>query len=300
MRLALENAVGEVIYNNSGKPLDSHTLASLLPRVDGYIAGLDQIDHYALMLTSRLKVIARYGVGVDAVDLQAARQKGIIVTNTPGANSRSVAELTVGLMLSLARSIPSAASATRSGGWPRLSGISLQGKVIGLLGFGAIGRTVASLLSGFETTVLAYDPIVTPEHASELGAALTTLEEIIRRADIVSLHCPLTADTRHMVNAGFLGAMKPGAYLINTARGALVDEPALLAALESGSLGGAALDVFSTQPPEVDNPLLRHPRLVATPHMGAHTDGATNAMGWMALNDCLAVLRGEEPRYRVI
>lgn len=300
MRLALENAVGEVIYNNSGKPLDSHTLASLLPRVDGYIAGLDQIDHYALMLTSRLKVIARYGVGVDAVDLQAARQKGIIVTNTPGANSRSVAELTVGLMLSLARSIPSAASATRSGGWPRLSGISLQGKVIGLLGFGAIGRTVASLLSGFETTVLAYDPIVTPEQASELGAALTTLEEIIRQADIVSLHCPLTADTRHLVNAGFLGAMKPGAYLINTARGALVDEPALLAALESGSLGGAALDVFSTQPPEVDNPLLRHPRLVATPHMGAHTDGATNAMGWMALNDCLAVLRGEEPRYRVI
>ncbi len=300
MRLALENAVGEVIYNNSGKPLDSHTLASLLPRVDGYIAGLDQIDHYALMLASRLKVIARYGVGVDAVDLQAARQKGIIVTNTPGANSRSVAELTVGLMLSLARSIPSAASATRSGGWPRLSGISLQGKVIGLLGFGAIGRTVASLLSGFETTVLAYDPIVTPEQASELGAALTTLEEIIRQADIVSLHCPLTADTRQMVNAGFLGAMKPGAYLINTARGALVDEPALLAALESGSLGGAALDVFSTQPPEVDNPLLRHPRLVATPHMGAHTDGATNAMGWMALNDCLAVLRGEEPRYRVI
>ncbi len=300
MRLALENAVGEVIYNNSGKPLDSHTLASLLPRVDGYIAGLDQIDHYALMLTSRLKVIARYGVGVDAVDLQAARQKGIIVTNTPGANSRSVAELTVGLMLSLARSIPSAASATRSGGWPRLSGISLQGKVIGLLGFGAIGRTVASLLSGFETTVLAYDPIVTPEQASELGAALTTLEEIIRQADIVSLHCPLTADTRHLVNAGFLGAMKPGAYLINTARGELVDEPALLAALESGSLGGAALDVFSTQPPEADNPLLRHPRLVATPHMGAHTDGATNAMGWMALNDCLAVLRGEEPRYRVI
>lgn len=300
MRLALENAVGEVIYNNSGKPLDSHTLASLLPKVDGYIAGLDQIDHYALMLASRLKVIARYGVGVDAVDLQAARQKGIIVTNTPGANSRSVAELTVGLMLSLARSIPSAASATRSGGWPRLSGISLQGKVIGLLGFGAIGRTVASLLSGFETTVLAYDPIVTPEQASELGAALTTLEEIIRQADIVSLHCPLTADTRQMVNAGFLGAMKPGAYLINTARGALVDEPALLAALESGSLGGAALDVFSTQPPEADNPLLRHPRLVATPHMGAHTDGATNAMGWMALNDCLAVLRGEEPRYRVI
>ncbi len=300
MRLALENAVGEVIYNNSGKPLDSHTLASLLPKVDGYIAGLDQIDHYALMLASRLKVIARYGVGVDAVDLQAARQKGIIVTNTPGANSRSVAELTVGLMLSLARSIPSAASATRSGGWPRLSGISLQGKVIGLLGFGAIGRTVTSLLSGFETTVLAYDPIVTPEQASELGAALTTLEEIIRQADIVSLHCPLTADTRQMVNAGFLGAMKPGAYLINTARGELVDEPALLAALEFGILGGAALDVFASQPPEVDNPLLSHPRLVATPHMGAHTDGATNAMGWMALNDCLAVLRGEEPRYRVI
>ena len=132
MRVTLENAVGEVIYNDSGKPLEFRgTCASLLPGVDGYIAGLDQIDQYALETTSRLKVIARYGVGVDAVDLQTARQKGIIVTNTPGANSRSVAELTIGLMLSLARSIPTAANATRAGGWPRLSGISLQGKVVG-------------------------------------------------------------------------------------------------------------------------------------------------------------------------
>jgi D-3-phosphoglycerate dehydrogenase len=300
MRVTLENAVGEVIYNDSGKPLESEALADMLPGVDGYIAGLDEIDQHALETTSRLKVIARYGVGVDAVDLQTARHKGIIVTNTPGANSRSVAELTIGLMLSLARSIPTAANTTRAGGWPRLSGISVRGKVVGLLGFGAIGQAVARLLSGFETTLLVYDPIATPEQASGLGAVLTSLDEIIRQADIVSLHCPLTADTRNMVNDGFLSTLKPGAYLINTARGELVDETALLAALESGKLGGAALDVFATQPPEVGNPLLSHPRLLATPHMGAHTDGAINAMGWMALNDCLAVLRGEEPRYRVI
>ena len=232
LRATLENEVGEVVYNVSGKPLSADELAQLLPGIDGYIAGLDAIDRQALASADRLKVIARYGVGVDAVDLQAARDKGIVVTNTPGANSVSVAELAVGLILSLARNIPAAISATRSGEWPRLAGVSLEGKVVGLVGFGSIGQQVARRLSGFHCTLLAYDPITPESRAAELGVKLLSLEDVSFQADFLSLHCPLTSETRAMVNAAFLQAMKPGAYLVNTARGELVDEAALLAALE--------------------------------------------------------------------
>lgn len=300
LRAALEDEVGEVVYNLSGKPLNSEDLAGLLPGIDGYIAGLDAIDRTALASADRLKVIARYGVGVDAVDLEAAKDKGILVTNTPGANSISVAELAVGLILSLARNIPAAATATRSGEWPRLAGVSLEGKTVGLVGFGSIAQQVARRLGGFDCALLAYDPIVAADRAAALGVKLLSLEELLPQADFISLHCPLTSETRGLVNQNFLDTMKTGAYLINTARGELVDETALLSALDAGKLRGAALDVFASQPPERDNPLLSHPRLIATPHMGAHTDGATQAMGWMAMRDCLAVLRGDPPQYRVV
>ena len=299
IREALQAEVGEVVYNTSGKPLTSAELASLIPGIDGFIAGLDTIDRSVIQHADRLKVIARYGVGYDSVDVQAAREKGIVITNTPGANSTSVAELAVGLMISLARNITSAAQATRSFEWPRWQGISLEGKTVGLIGFGAIGRQVARMLGGFDCTLLAHDPIADEAVATTLGVRLVSRDEVIRRADFVTLHCPVLPDTRGMVNASFLATMKPGSFLINTARGELVDEQALLNALESGSLRGAALDVFASQPPSKGNPLLLHPRVIATPHMGAHTDSATNAMGWMALNDCLAVLRGQDPLYRV-
>jgi len=300
LRKQLEAMVGEVIYNTSGKPLTSSQLAEMIPGVDGYIAGLDTIDRNALAAADRLRVIARYGVGVDAVDLEAAEEKGIVVTNTPSANSSSVAELTVGLMISLLRNIPAAAQATNSGEWPRMRGLSLEGKTIGLVGFGAIGKHVAQRLSGFGCRVVVFDPVATEEQADGMGVALLSLGEVIRTADLLSLHCPVTEETRGMVDAGFLEKMKPGSYLINTARGELVDEEALTTALQSGKLFGAGLDVFSKQPPEALNPLLGLPQVLATPHMGAHTDGATNAMGWGALNDCLAVLRGEEPQHRVV
>ena len=300
LRMELEGSVGEVVYNTSGKPMSSEQLIRLLPGVDGYIAGLDAIDRTALDAADYLKVIARYGVGVDAVDLQAAQEKGIVVTNTPGANSSSVAELTVGLMIALLRNIPASIQATKSGEWSRLRGLSLEGKTVGLVGFGAIGKQVARRLIGFGCRVIAFDPEAYSAEAVELGVELLPLADVVQRAEILSLHCPLTGQPRAMVNADFLAKMKAGSYLVNTARGELVDEEALYTALQAGKLSGAALDVFSKQPPEADNPLLRLPRVLATPHMAAHSDVATNAMGWMALNDCLAVLRGEEPRYRVI
>jgi D-3-phosphoglycerate dehydrogenase len=300
LRTQLEAQVGEVTYNTTGKPLASDQLVELIRGIDGYIAGLDIISAGVIEAADCLKVIARYGVGVDAVDLEAAKRKGIIVTNTPGANSSSVAELALGLMLSLARSIPAAVWMTKSGQWPRLRGMTIEGKTAGLVGLGSIGKIVARLLAGFGCTVLAYDPFIDPAQAAAAGLQLLPLEEVIRRSDFVSLHCPVTAETRRLVDAAFLAQMKPGAFLINTARGELVDEDALYEALASGKLAGAALDVFAGQPPGADHPLLKLPQVISTPHMGAHTDGATSAMGWGALEDCLAVLRGEQPKYRVV
>ncbi|MCB0154581.1 MAG: phosphoglycerate dehydrogenase [Anaerolineae bacterium] len=299
LRTDLEQAVAEVIYNPWPRPLTSAEVAELLPGCHGYIAGLDTIDRTALQAADRLKVIARYGAGVDRVDMAAAREKGIVVTNTPGANTVSVAELAIGLMLAVARHLPQANTATKNGEWPRLKGVSLAKKVIGLVGFGAIGQQVARRLHGFDCTVLAYDPFPSQAAARAYNVELWPLPELLSRADVVSLHLPAMPETRGLVNAQFLGQMKPGAILINTARGEIIDEAALLAALESGHLRGAGLDAFAVEPPGPNNPLLKLPQVIATPHTGAHTDGATNAMGWGALRDCLAVLRGEAPTHPV-
>lgn len=299
LKSELEEMVGQVTYNPTGRPLSSAELAGWLPGVDGFIAGLDIIDRYALQAADQLKVIARYGVGLDNVDLASAREKGIVVTYTPGANAVSVAEMTIGLLLALARRIPEAASAARRGEWPRLGGLTLEGKAVGLLGLGAIGRQVARRLAGFDCRILAYDPVVDEEFASRYGINLLPLEDLLRQADFISLHMPLRHETRGLVNAKFFEAMKPDAYLINTARGELIDEGDLAEAIRSKKLAGAALDVFAQEPPAADHPLLSLPEVIVTPHAAAITDGATNAMGWMALSDCMAVLRGEPPLHPV-
>lgn len=300
LRHDLEKQVGRVTYNDSGKPLTSAQLVELLPGVDGYIAGLDVIDAAALAAAQRLQVIARYGVGVDNVALEAARARGIIVTNTPDANAKSVAELTVSLMLLLARPILEAVPATRAGGWPRTSGLSLVDKTVGLIGLGAIGKEVARRLSGFDCRLLAYDVVTDAAFCRKYDVLMVTREELLAQSDFVSLHVPLAPETRGMVDAGFLQQMREGACLINTARGEVVDEHALYTALTSGRLRGAALDAFVREPPGADNPLLQLRQVIPTPHMGAHSDGATNAMGWGALNDCLAVLRGAAPAHRIV
>lgn len=299
LRSELEAAVGEVIYNPTSRPLTSTELVELLPGCHGYIAGLDYVDRAALDAADQLKIIARYGAGVDRVDLAAAKEKGIMVTNTPGANTVSVAELAIGLMLALVRNIPPANSATKQGEWPRLRGMSLAGKVVGLVGFGAIGQQVARRLQPFDCTLVAYDPFPNEAFAKAHDVALLPLDGVLEQADIVSLHLPATPETRGLVNAEFLGKMKPGACLINTARGEIINEADLLSALQSGQLGGAGLDVFASEPPGADNRLLQLPQVIATPHTGAHTDDATNGMGWGALQNLLPALRGEEPPNRV-
>jgi phosphoglycerate dehydrogenase-like enzyme len=255
LKTELEQLVGSVTYNPTGKPLSSAEVAALLPGMDGYIAGLDIIDRLALEKADHLKVIARYGVGVDQVDLEAAKEKGIIVTNTPGANSVSVAELALGLMLALARQIPEAGRSVQKGMWPRYAGVSLEGKTVGILGLGAIGKQLARRLSGFDCQVLAYDPLADEIFAKQHGVELASMDTVIARSDFLSLHLPLLPETRALVNAAFLAKMKKGSFLINTSRGEAIDEAALLRALASGHLRGAGLDAFVVEPPDPSNPL---------------------------------------------
>ncbi len=300
LKTELEVSVGKVIYNPIGKPLSSEDVAKLLPGVDGFIAGLDFIDAAALKNADKLKVIARYGVGYERVDLETAKHKKIVVTNTPGANSVSVAELAIGLMLALLRHIPEAVKAVQQGEWKRFSGTSLEGKTIGILGLGAIGKQLARRLAGFDCRILAYDPFAHAEYAQANQIELVDQQELLSQSDIVSLHLPVLKETIGLVNADFLSKMKAGSFLINTARGELVNEVDLLEALKSGHLKGAGLDAFQEEPLDPACPLLDLPQVIATPHLGAQTDKATSNMGWMALEDCLAVLRGEEPKYRVV
>jgi D-3-phosphoglycerate dehydrogenase len=292
MRARLSDAVGRVDWRQDGG-LDAATLRGLVAEADGWIAGVEAIDRTVLEAATRLKVVARYGVGVDNVDLDAAAERGIVVTNTPEANAGAVAELVIGLLFTLARRITYGDREVRAGRWPRLPGIALDGKVLGLLGFGAIGRQVARRATALGCVVRAYDPV--PDHmaATELGVELLGQDDVIATSDFVSLHAPVLPDTRGMVDAAFLARMKPGAMLVNAARAELVDERALADALRTGHLAGAALDVLAQAPPTADFALAELDNVVLTPHTGAHTDLAAETMARGALENCLAVLRGE-------
>ena len=299
LKTELESKVADVVYNTTGKPLSALQLQELLPGVDGMIAGLDEINDQALAIAQDLKVVARYGVGVNNVDLESAKRRGIIVTNTPRANSKAVAELTVTLVLTLLRPVMQCARLTKDGEWPRLKAYSLEGKTVGLYGTGAIGKEVARRLCGFDCAVLAYDIEEDEPFAGEYDIQYVSSDDLLDQSDVVSLHIPGTPATMEMVNEDFIKKMKDGAWLVNTARGNLVDEDALVKALVSGKLRGAAMDVFQEEPPRKDHPFFEIENIILTPHMGAHADSATNRMGRMALDECIRVLSGEQPRYQV-
>jgi len=228
----------------------------------------------------RLKVIGRAGTGVDNIDLAAATRAGVVVMNTPGGNSVAAAELTLAHLLGLCRNVAQANAELREGRWERKKymGAEVAGKVLGVVGLGKIGREVARRALGLRMEVIGFDPFVSSQTASDAGIRYVALDELIAHADIISLHVPRSDETKHMINAAAIARMKPGTMLINCARGGLIDEAALLDALESGHLGGAALDVFETEPP-TDLSLVAHPRVVATPHLGASTREAQVRVG---------------------
>src|SRR5438067_3577839 len=225
----------------------------------------------------KLRVVGRAGTGVDNIDLAAASRRGVVVMNAPGGNSVSVAEHTVALLLSLARQIADASQSTRMGKWEKKkfsSGRELLGKTLGVIGTGSIGALVVRRAQAFGMKVLGYDPFLAAEAAAKLGIELVDLPEIWKWCDAITLHVPLTEQTRNMVGKEQLAQMKPGALIVNCARGGLVDEKALADALRAGKVGGAALDVFETEPPPADHPLFSCPNFIGTPHLGGSTEDA--------------------------
>jgi D-3-phosphoglycerate dehydrogenase len=270
--------------------LDERALIARLPEYEGLIVrSATKVTRAAIAAAARLEVIGRAGAGVDTIDVDAATERGIIVMNTPGGNTTAVAEHTLALLLALARRISVADATLKAGRWEksRLQGVELLGKTLGILGLGRIGSEVARRALAFRMQVIAYDPYLTREAAERLGVESVELDELLARADFLTIHAPLTGDTRRLLGEVELARMKPGVRLVNCARGGIVDEAALARALASGHVGGAGLDVFEQEPPPPDHPLLRFEQVVATPHLGAATDEAQSAVA-LAIADQVA------------
>jgi D-3-phosphoglycerate dehydrogenase len=295
----LAEANCELIRADMQQKMTEERLSELLADVDGAIVGVVPLTARVLDHAPKLKIIAAHGVGVDHIDLQAAARAGVVVANCPGANDQAVADLTIGLMISLARQIPLVDQDVRSGKWGRYEGSELWKKSVGLIGLGRIGRGVARRALGFDMQVLAYDPYVDDQQARAIGVRMASLDEVITAADFVSLHTPLTEETRHLIGKQQLEQMKPSAFLINTARGGLIDEEALYEALVGGKLAGAGLDAFAVEPP-VGSPLLGLKNVVLTPHIGAHTKEAIERVGMLAAQNVVHVFRTGEPIHRVV
>jgi D-3-phosphoglycerate dehydrogenase len=231
---------------------------------------------------SSLRVIGRAGVGVDNIDVPAATKRGVVVMNAPDGNTITTAEHTIAMLVSLARSVPQASASLKSGKWERKKfiGVELQGKTLGILGLGRIGRVVASRARAMGMTIVAYDPFIAQEQARDLEIELAPLDEVYSRADFLTVHTPLTAETRGLIDREVLAKMKTGARIINCARGGLVDEEALAEAIKSGAIAGAAVDVFTQEPPPSDHPLLALDQVIVTPHLGASTTEAQEGVAF--------------------
>ncbi len=259
---------------NLGK--DKEKLAAVIGNYDGLaIRSATKVSPKILENAKKLRVIGRAGIGVDNVDIPAATAKGVIVMNTPFGNSITTAEHAVTMMLALARQIPTADASTQAGKWEKnkFMGVEITGKTLGVIGCGNIGAIVADRAQGLKMKVIAYDPFLSPERAIDIGVEKVELNELFKRADFITLHTPLTDKTKNIIDAKALASMKPGVRIVNCARGGLVDEVALRAALDGNKVAGAAFDVFTTEP-ATENPLFGHPNVVCTPHLGAATTEA--------------------------
>ena len=248
----------------------------------------------------KLQVVARAGIGVDNIDLDAATGAGIAVVNAPTGNTVAAAEHTVALMLALSRNIPAAHRSMKDGEWKRSAfmGVEVRNKTLGVIGLGRVGSEVVRRAQSFAMNLVAYDPFVAPDYAHRLGVELLSFEDVLAQSDFITLHTPLTENSRNLISTKELERMKPDARLINVARGELIDEDALLVALNNGKLGGVALDVFAKEPPG-PNPLLDHPKVVITPHLGASTQEAQREVAVEAAEQVLTVLKGEPARNTV-
>ena len=294
----LQEAGCTVVRSPIAGPIPEGELTDLLRDCDAVIASSDPYTSHMFSALPHFKMVARCGVGYDRVDVSAATEAGVIVTTTPGAMTEAVADYTIGLMLAVARSIPLGDALMKQCGWGEYPGVQLPGKTLGLVGFGAIGRGTAKRAAGFDMKIIACDPEWS--NSSSLppdvpAVEFTSLDDLLARSDFVSLHAPALPETRRMFDASRFAQMKPTAYFINTARGALVDEQALVDALESKTIAGAAVDVYTEEPCPADHPLRKAPRCVLTPHNAFNAVEAAELMSSLCANSILAAIRGERP-----
>ncbi len=293
----LHSAGCEVVRCEPG-PLPEDELIAQLAGCDAVIASSDPYTERVFAACPQLKVVSRCGVGVDSVDLKAATAAGVAATNTPGAMAEAVADYTFGLLLSLARHIVEGDALIRAGGWGEFPGTLVFGKTIGLVGAGMIGQGVARRAAGFGMRVLAFDPLLQASPSADLPRMeFASLEQLLAESDFVSVHAPNLPETQGMFNAARFAQMKRSAYLINTARGALVNEPDLLDALETGRIAGAALDVYVQEPLPSDHALRRAPRRVLTPHNAFNTFESAETMSRVSVENVLAPMHGLRPPF---
>jgi D-3-phosphoglycerate dehydrogenase len=283
--------------------LDEKALLPVVADVHGIIIRANgKVSRRLMQAAPGLKVVGRHGVGVEAIDRAAAAELGIAVVNTPFANDESVAEQCMGMMIALAKRLVEADRALRGGDWAaryRLTGVELQGKTLGLVGFGKIGQRLARMCRfGLDMSIGYYDALAYPQAEAELQAERRSLDDLLSTSDVVSVHVPLVPETQHLIGQAALRAMKPTALLINSARGPVVDQAALVMALQEGWIAGAGLDVFDPEPLPQDSPLLKMDNVVLSPHMAAHTDEALYRMA-MVVTDVMAVLEGRPPDHPV-
>ncbi|MGE5675785.1 MAG: phosphoglycerate dehydrogenase [Mycobacterium leprae] len=283
----------EVVMNKLGRPFTEQELIAAMADADALICGNDKVPGSVIRAGHKLKIVAKHGVGYDAIDRKTAKERGVIVTNAPGTNSQEVADLAFGLLHTLARGIHIANDAVKRGDWVKPMGVGLWGKTVGVIGVGNIGTAFCHRATGYNMEILGYDIVQRPE-AVKLGVQYVGLEELLRRSDFVSLHLPLTPETRNILNAERLAMFKPGALFINTARYGLLDTEALYKELQSGRIGGYGLDVFPFEPPD-HHPMFDLPGVVLTPHLGGTCRESNVRMGNTAVDNVLAVFEGRTP-----
>ena len=282
----------QVVFNHTGRTLTEAEMAERIGDVDGLIVGIDPVTRQVIESAGYLRAISKYGVGIDNIDLDAVRKHRIALKTAPGTNAVSVAELTLALILAMSRHLWTSARSVKKGEWKRNQGVELSGKTLGLIGCGHIGREVARRAGCLSMSVIICDPYFhDPGFLAQHDVETVSLDELIDCADFISLHLPLTAETRAIIGRRQLERMKPGAYLINTARGELVDEAALLSTLRSGGIAGAACDVLSNEPPG-SHPLLELDNFMLTPHIGGHTREAVLRMAHTATANLIEMLQG--------
>ena len=296
----LEKNRHEVIYDKtrSFPAYSFEELKDIIGDIDAAIIGMDKYTEEVFEIAPKLKAVAKFGVGVDNIDLVAAKKHGVKALNAPGQNSNAVAELTVCYILDMLRKVIPIHEELKEGNWPRWIGSELRGKTVGLVGFGAIARLVAKKLQGFDVQIKSYDLYMNQKLADELGVKACSLDEIIETSDVVSLHIPVSDDTYHMFNTEMFMRMKKGSYLVNAARGGLVDLDDLTKALREGQLAGAALDAFEMEPLPKGMEIFNY-NVVCTPHIGAESFEAYRDVSLCVSKDIIRVLAGEEPEHCV-